>query len=444
MRAVRKQNIKLRAIIMWQKFLGARPFRHERVNINLASGWVITRRCAFGLTLTIACQCALAQAMYRIKPLGFLHSCNSSAPVAEAMNAAGQVTGWACKANSYQHAFLWKNNGGPMIDLGPSEKGSESVAYSINASGMVAGTATDSKGTYGFTSSGAAMTKIPDGLGGTFTRAYGLNDSGQVTGEAENGPPNEGTTDAFLWKQGSPMIDLGGYAATLWPETYGLYVNASGQVAGGQFDGDRSGDTFIWLNDGSPAIYLTAGEGITAGPAGINASAQVVGDFSVNGYAHPHTYVWRNDNTGMHDLGTLPGGDLSAPWAQNDSGQIVGASWVAYFKKARAFVWMNNGTPLKNLGSFGGTNSEAHDINASGEVTGWADISGDAAQHAFLWSTDGRRLQDLNTLVDPLDPLKPYVTLTSGDHINVSGDIVATGTDSRSGKSDLYLLQRIR
>jgi probable HAF family extracellular repeat protein len=132
---------------------------------------------------------------------------------------------------------------------------------------------------------------------------------------------------------------------------------------------------------------------------------------------------------------------LSEAWAQNDSGQIVGASWVEYFRKERAFVWMNNGTPLKNLGTFGGTNSEAHDINASGLVTGWADISGDAAEHAFLWSTDGRRLQDLNTLIDPLDPLKPYVTLTSGDHINVSGDIVATGTDSRTGKSDLYLLQ---
>jgi len=403
--------------------------------------WGVARQCMLGITLTIACQSALAQVMYRITPLGFLHGCSSPAPVAEAINAADQVTGWACNATSYQHAFLWKNNGSPMIDLGPSEAGSDSVAYSINASGMVAGSAQDSMGTYGFTSSGAAMTKIADGLGGTFTYAYGLNDSGQVTGEAENGPPNEGTTDAFLWKHGSPMIDLGGYVATGMPETYGLKVNASGQVAGGQYDGDRSTNTAIWLNDGSPAIYLNAGAGIGMGPIGITSSAQVAGEFSISGYYHPHAYVWKNDGTGMHDLGTLHGGDLSEAWAQNDSGQIVGASWVEYFRKERAFVWMNNGTPLKNLGTFGGTNSEAHDINASGLVTGWADISGDAAEHAFLWSTDGRRLQDLNTLIDPLDPLKPYVTLTSGDHINVSGDIVATGTDSRTGKSDLYLLQ---
>ncbi len=63
------------------------------------------------------------------------------------------------------------------------------------------------------------------------------------------------------------------------------------------------------------------------------------------------------------------------------------------------------------------------------------------SSHAFLWRNDGTKIQDLNKLIDPTDPLKPYVTLTSGDFINDSGDIVAEGTDSRTGLYGLYLLQ---
>ena len=59
-------------------------------------------------------------------------------------------------------------------------------------------------------------------------------------------------------------------------------------------------------------------------------------------------------------------------------------------------------------------------INGSGQVTGSADTTamictgrfscdgGDP--HAFLW--DGAVMDDLNTLVDPSDPLQPFVTLT--------------------------------
>jgi hypothetical protein len=62
--------------------------------------------------------------------------------------------------------------------------------------------------------------------------------------------------------------------------------------------------------------------------------------------------------------------------------------------------------------------------------------------HAFLWRNDGSKMQDLNALVDPTDPLKPYVSLTSGGFINDSGNILAYGTDSRTGRADLpYLLQ---
>jgi Abnormal spindle-like microcephaly-assoc'd, ASPM-SPD-2-Hydin len=50
-------------------------------------------------------------------------------------------------------------------------------------------------------------------------------------------------------------------------------------------------------------------------------------------------------------------------------------------------------------------------------------------------------MQDLNKLIDPTDPLKPYITLTVGEIIDGLGDIVADGTDSRTVTSTRYLLQ---
>ena len=381
-----------------------------------------------------------AQAMYRIKPMGNLGGCLYSAPTVLSFNKADQATGWACKPNYDTHAFLFKNDGHPMVDLGPPKAGTTSTGYAINSSGLVAGTAQDDTGQYGFLSSGGAMTKIPNGFGGTFTRAYALNDKGWVTGEAELAPPYEYYTDAFVWKNdGSPMIDIGGANGAYNPQSYGSAINATGQVAGNQWDGDRSDYLFMWMNDGSPTQYL-GNAGLTGGNCCINSSGQVAGHLSISGYAHPQSFIWRNDGTGLHILGALPGHDLTETAAQNESGQLAGTSWVAYFKKSRAFFWKNDGSPMKNLGTLGGTNSQGRDINASGQIVGWADIAGDSG-HAFLWRNNGTKMQDLNTLIDPTDPLKSYVTLTDAQFINDLGDIVAEGTDSRTGNPGVYLLQ---
>ena len=167
-------------------------------------------------------------------------------------------------------------------------------------------------------------------------------------------------------------------------------------------------------------------------PCCINASGQIAGS-SPTSSGHSHAFLWRNDGKPMLDLGTLGRGSTSIGYALNDSGQVVGWSHTDFYKRQHAFVWMNNGTPMKDLGTFGGTTSEANDINASGQVTGWASLTGDSITHAFLWRNDGTKKQDLNTLIDPTDPLKSHVTLTNGLFINDSGDILAQGTDNRTG-----------
>jgi len=395
-------------------------------------------RLASALGLALACQPAPAQVMYRIKPLGVLGGCTVQPPVAHGFNKKNQVTGTACNAHGDEHAFLWSNNGTAMVDLGPSEVGSTSSGNAINASGQVAGSGHDSSGYFAFLSSGGASLKKLQRIG-TEGFAFAINDSGQVAGGS--GIVGQYLTRAVVWKNnGSVMTDLG--VLYDYDYNYGRAINSSGQVAGlSGYSTEPYSEATVWQNNGTPLFSLgLLATGSSSAACCINASGQVAGSADTQAHSHTHAFIWKNDGTPIQNLGTL-GGAESIAHALNDSGQIAGWSDTVRFLKPHAFVWLNNGQPMKNLGTFGGTSSQANDINASGQVTGWAYLTGDAAVHAFLWRNDGGKIQDLNTLIDPLDPMRPYITLTNGAFINVAGDIVAEGTDSRTAKSGLYVLQ---
>jgi probable HAF family extracellular repeat protein len=402
--------------------------------------------CVLALSAGMANREVSAQAIYRITPLGHLPGCASEAPVAYGFNDADEVTGQACKTNSETHAFLWRNNGRPMVDLGPDKPHSYSVGYGINASGMVTGQAQDSTGIYAFVSSGsgAPLTVIPNDLGGSGehdTAGFAINDSGQVTGIAA---ASDGTEHVFLWKRGAPMRDLGVLnAADGFDYASGNAINAAGQIAGTSGYAEFPfAYAFVWQNDGRPLRQLGTLGGGTTTACCINASGQVAGSSDTGPASRPHAFLWRTNGKGILSLGTL-GGAESISNALNDSGQVVGFSDTLRFLEPHAFVWLNNRTPMKDLGTLGGTFSSANAINNGGEVTGTANLKGDAVGHAFVWRNGGGAIADLNSLIDSTDPLKPFVTLTNGVFINTSGNILAEGTDSRTG-SGLYLLQRSR
>lgn len=97
-------------------------------------GWVAARKLVFSLSLALVGQCALAQAMYRIEPLGCLGGCITSVPTVVGLNGKGEVAGDACNAHGDSHAFKWRHDGTARVDLGPDEVGSWSNAVAINAS----------------------------------------------------------------------------------------------------------------------------------------------------------------------------------------------------------------------------------------------------------------------------------------------------------------------
>jgi len=149
------------------------------------------------------------------------------------------------------------------------------------------------------------------------------------------------------------------------------------------------------------------------------------------GNANVHAFLW--DGTTMLDFGEGEGRAINASGQATGYVRVLSADGLAH-----AFLW--DGTVLHDLGKLGGFESYGVAINASGQVTGTADsiIDDDIVLNAFLW--DGTTLHDLNALIDPADPLQPFVALFQGVDINDRGQILVYGLDSRTGETHTYIV----
>jgi probable HAF family extracellular repeat protein len=276
--------------------------------------------------------------------------------------------------------------------------------------------------------------------GGPGSSGSAINASGQVTGLAFMiDSAGLRASHAFLW-DGSTMRDLGtlgeGKCEFERCDSAGYAINDSGQVTG--FAASTTVDTehaFFW--DGTTLQDLgTLGGTLFSQGNAINASGQVTGEAALTGDKAIHAFLW--DGTRMRDLGTL-GGLHSEGAAINDSGQVTGNADTTGNAARHAFLW--DGATMRDLGTLGGKSSGGNAINDSGQVTGSAALTGDKAFHAFLW--DGTRMRDLNDLIDPADPLRSFVTLTSGVDINDRGQILTNEVDRRTGQQHAYLVSPV-
>jgi probable HAF family extracellular repeat protein len=134
-------------------------------------------------------------------------------------------------------------------------------------------------------------------------------------------------------------------------------------------------------------------------PTGINDLGRVVGVASATGDADRHAFLWTKIS-GMQDLGTLGGanvgnGTVSIAYGINDFDQVAGASVTTGNASEHAFLWTKT-SGLQDLGTLGGGNSFGYAINDREQVAGLS-ITPTGDTHAFRWTrADG--MQDLGTL----------------------------------------------
>jgi probable HAF family extracellular repeat protein len=281
----------------------------------------------------------------------------------------------------------------------------------INADGLMSGYTTSA-----FVSDGVTITNLP--LLGPRSEGYGINASGQVTGASDvsSGPGPH----AFLFSGGS-MMDLGtspgGNSST------GRAINDSGQITGDStVDGGLFDHAFLYSNGTMTDLGTLPGGTQSQGNA-INDSGVVVGQADT---AKSDTHAFVTQGNSLTDLGTLAGGTTgvgytSKAFAINNAGQIVGTSSVL---PSGMHAFLYSGGKMTDLGTLGG-NSSANGVNSSGQVVGSSDNC-----CAFLYANGV--MTNLNSLIDPSDPMFGKVSLGAGVGINDSGWIITFGAEDLS------------
>ena len=306
------------------------------------------------------------------------------------------------------HAVLWEH--GEMIDLGTLDGGYESFASSVNSRGQVVGLALngipDPDSMFGllrpdsigvgrgyqaraYLWQNGSMQDLGT-LGGPDAWAFVVNERGQVAGNSYTSTaPSERcaqfgigflTTGAFLWEKGT-MKDLGNFGGTC---TFAFDLNNRGEVVGGSaLAGDQGQHPFLW--DGKELTDLHTFGGDNGNAVAINEAGDAVG-WTTYPDQTAHAALWRHGKE-IKDLGILTDYPLTFANDINASGQIVGFAFSSDFSKVTGFLWENGG-PMVDLNSLIPPGSDLQvffpeTINDRGEIAGDG-FAADGAVHAFL------------------------------------------------------------
>ena len=243
------------------------------------------------------------------------------------INSLGQAVGASgAPHGSGTRAFFWSRKTG-MIDLASLPGGDYSVASAINDSGQVVGTSNSQNGMHAFLWTAAnGLQKLPALSGTNSTSAYAINGAGQIAGVSGS--------HATLWSgktaTGSMAKDLGTLGGA-WSEAHG--ISSAGQVVGVS-DTSSGPHAFLW-KDGSPMVDLGVLPGDSSSRANrVNDQGAVVG--ASEGAGGVRAFIWTS-SAGMQPIDSLQGGHYTEAFGINNLGQVVGQSGSSL--GTRAFLW---------------------------------------------------------------------------------------------------------
>jgi len=325
---------------------------------------------------------------YTITDLGTLGGASADA---RAINDTGQVVGASATASGDTHAFLWTATGG-IKDLG-TLGGTFSRAFGINSLGHVVGVSALASGEQRpFLWTPAGGMQDLGTFGGRFGRALSINDRDQVVGRSTL---PDGSTHAFLWTANQGLTDL---VSLVGNNSEAEGINNRQQIVGGSNFSTQANQfcaftiPFLWSASGG---FRNLGELGTADPCGgafataTNESDLVVG-LAENDAFLTHGFRWTAES-GIVDLGTLIGPTgSSVAAAVNARGQIAGWSFAIFTAPngggltIDAALWDDSG--IHDLGTLpGDLGSRALGINGAGQIVGLS-LSLALTNRAVLWT----------------------------------------------------------
>ena len=260
------------------------------------------------------------------------------------------------------------------------------------------------------------MTQL-NSLGGANAGFGAINNRGQVAGFAENSTQDKdcrpgvqvnGTGpqvldfEAVIWgpRLGEirqlPPLPGDTVAMAFGINDHGQAVGTSGTCANTLIPGFAAGPhAVLWESDGTVHDLGSLGGTVNTDILGVGTMAfvnnnmgEVTGQATLAGNQSFHPFLWTRE-TGMQDLGVLPGDLVGAGLGMNNRGDIVGASVSApgpATGNPRAFLWQNGvmsdlnalapGSPLYLLNAFA--------INEFEEIVGFGVQTSSGDLHAFL------------------------------------------------------------
>lgn len=306
-------------------------------------------------------------------------------------------------------------------------------------------------------------------LGGTYSSAFSVSDSGFVSGGATL---SNGTEHAILWYRGK-KLDIGapglGKGSATALDSIAYTVNGLAQAVGSAEPSvqEKDSENFCSFGSGLRCLpFLWQGGVMTALPTlgGNNGAAVSINDLGqVVGVAEEDTtdarcvapqahdfeaVLWGPGKGEMQKLRPFPGDSVGVGLWINDKGQVIGQSGSCgdttlppLVNGPRAVLWENgsvidlgnlggaclNGCKSAALGFFGNT---ALYISNRGLVVGLSALEGEQTFHAFSWTKETGKMQDLGTL--PGD----YASVGIG--ANDRGEVVGASFD-KSGSPRAFL-----
>lgn len=334
---------------------------------------------------------AAALAQVQIYDIGM--PANGAFTHGNAVNNAGEVTGWAHLTNVSEWAqernFIWSPTGGlnMIYSWAPN-----TVAGNINASGVVPGSYYDGSwnfrtGTY-TVASGWSDIPASNPSAGFNHFSYGINDGGTVVGQAASG-------GGFIYNPGTDTItDIGKFPGN--SATTAKSINSNGVIigTGTQSNGGPMALSYVnnqWNDLGSLGGWWSAA-------FAVNNNNVMVGIGSLsNGYAKG---MMRDlDGGSVQTVFDMAGYNYGIAYGINNLDVVVGAvsntnywevggwSYITGMKMdGRAVIWdsVNGNRFLDELlpAGSGWTLLAATGISDNGNITGWGEINGEI--HGFM------------------------------------------------------------